>query len=78
MPTVEIDDNDPSISYSGPWGLSGNSNEFRSTTHYVGVEGAQFSLAFEGIAIAVYGTITAPNDHPGAVSQYAIDGGNFA
>ena len=47
--TVTVDDNDPRITYSGPWILGGNASvEFDGTTHRTLTAGATATFTFLG------------------------------
>ena len=46
---VIVDDNDPRITYNGPWILGGNASaELDGTTHYTSTAGATASFTFSG------------------------------
>ncbi|KAJ7775508.1 hypothetical protein B0H16DRAFT_46648 [Mycena metata] len=55
--TAIVDDRDPLIHYSPPWGQAGIPEEFAATTS-VGTAASTASFTFVGTSVIVYGTVT--------------------
>ncbi|KAF8176343.1 hypothetical protein K438DRAFT_1979137 [Mycena galopus ATCC 62051] len=68
-----IDDQDPSVKYTGTWVVGGTVHEHDDTVSSSVQVGNNFLVPFTGTAIAVYGTYDAGS--AGVQTSYAIDGG---
>jgi len=75
MTTHIIDDHDPAVVFSPGWSQGGSGKEYNSTTSYTDSAGRNATLTFQGISVAVYGTIGSSNGgRPPPRTSYAIDG----
>ncbi|KAJ7234757.1 hypothetical protein B0H12DRAFT_1327620 [Mycena haematopus] len=68
-----IDDQDPTVKYTGTWSVGGTTHEHDDTVTSSVVAGNNFLVPFTGTSIAVYGTFDASS--AGVRTSYAIDGG---
>ncbi|PPQ76284.1 hypothetical protein CVT26_009679 [Gymnopilus dilepis] len=74
MNTKIIDDQDPTVNYSGAWGKAGGPNELDGTTTWTHASGATATLHFSGTGISVFGTIPNIGRGTSPSSSYSIDG----
>ncbi|KAJ7619663.1 hypothetical protein FB45DRAFT_931364 [Roridomyces roridus] len=72
MSTVLIDDQDPSITYTGTWVVGGTIHEHDGTVSSSVKVGDHFSVPFNGTGITVFGTFDATST--GVRTLYSIDG----
>ncbi|KAJ6548798.1 hypothetical protein B0H19DRAFT_1265590 [Mycena capillaripes] len=69
-----IDDQDPTVNYTGTWVFAGGPDAEYNATHSSSVVvGDFFIVPFTGTAIGVYGTLQGTS--PGSQTSYAIGGG---
>ncbi|GJE98609.1 hypothetical protein PsYK624_148430 [Phanerochaete sordida] len=72
-PPIQVDDNDPSIKYSGQWQIGGNATlEFDGTTHAATSNGSQLIFTFDGTSVALYGTVDAALSSTQSTSLYTF------
>jgi len=56
--TTRLNDQDPSISYVGPWKQAGTSAEYyKGTTTYANVKGATANLTFSGKVLHFFSAV---------------------
>ncbi|KAF7313937.1 hypothetical protein HMN09_00552000 [Mycena chlorophos] len=68
-----LDDQDPSVVYTGSWKVGGTSHEYEDTVTSSTTVGDFYVLTFNGTSVSVYGTLDSTSG--GVETNYQIDGG---